>query len=102
MLFAINNGVREDTLLDARIRVYPHSQLRYVCHARNVYEIVLEKHSMRIHTPDEAPENDSCYECIRIRQAAATNYQIHCNESRNRIIINFRMRFTQPTLTCNL
>ena len=49
----------------------------HTCHARNVYEIVLEKHSMSLHTPDEAPENDSCYECIRIRQAAATNYQIH-------------------------
>ena len=49
----------------------------HICHARNVYEIVLEKHSMSLNTPDEAPENDSCYECIasRIRQAAATNYQ---------------------------
>ena len=59
-----------------------------------MYEIVLEKHSMSLHTPDEAPENDSCYECIRIRQAAATNYQINSNESRNRIIINFEEIYT--------
>ena len=94
ILFAINNEVKRGHA--ARMREYPHSQLWSV--AMSCTKCVrdhLEKYTaMSLHNPDEAPKSDSCYECIRLREAVVTNYQRYCNKSRNRIIINFRMRFT--------
>lgn len=79
MLSAINNDVREDMPLEWEYALTVNYDIMLHMSFRRCTKS-LEKHSNKPTHSGWASENDSCYECIRLRPAVVTNYQMHNNK----------------------